>query len=113
MPELKSKISFDKFCVRPDWAIHPSNNTILDFKFYSLGRIYYDFLSEDNVVKQSQTLDLSSIMRKSCFRLKNGIIGNDLLPNCVNHALTVTFFFQTGINVKKVEILGNLNFFSD
>ena len=60
-PEVKSKISFDKFCVRPDRAIDPSNNTILDFKFYSRGRIYYDFLSEDNVVKQSQTLDLTPL----------------------------------------------------
>jgi hypothetical protein len=32
-PEVKSKISFDKFCVRADRAIDPSNNTILAFTF--------------------------------------------------------------------------------
>ena len=32
-PEVKSQISFDKFCVRPDRAIYPSNNTILDFRW--------------------------------------------------------------------------------
>ena len=101
MPELKSKISCDKFCVHPDWEIHPSNNTILDFKFYSLGRIYYDFLSEDNVVNQSQTLDLTSIVRQSCLRLKNAVIGNDLLPNGLNCWPTLTFFFLNWYRHKK------------